>query len=128
MRRGLRRSIAFVATGAIMGVLGACSFAAHKQWSAPIAPQQPPFTHALVPMEPPPQVKLGLDRHNSLYLVRTSLEKASHTPAISQRIAEANKRFDAGRELLRLSEAEKARAEFDRAIDLLLSAPAAAYD
>ncbi len=80
-----------------------------------------------LPMEPvieqPPVIDSGVFAKASPTLVERSLTVPPRLPEVEGRIVQVNDHFEAGKRLYQQADLAGARREFDRAVDLVLSAP-----
>jgi membrane-bound lytic murein transglycosylase D len=119
-----RRYLLFAAAG-----LAACSacVSVPRQSLLPPSPSAPPQAQPFAPAEPP----IVTNSHNFELdppAGGIDLEEATHTPEVTAALRHAEDRFRAGEALARSGEIQKARAEFDEAIDILLESPIDAWD
>ena len=81
-----------------------------------------------LPVEPallePPPIDATLFARESPTLVERTVTQPVQPPEVESRIVRAQDHFEAGKRLYQQGEVERAREEFDRAIDMLLAAPA----
>jgi membrane-bound lytic murein transglycosylase D len=76
-----------------------------------------------VPLEPEPSpIPTGLYADSMPTLVRTTLPAIDWPTEVDSRIIRADQRFEAGKKLYQLGDIEGARREFNRAVDVLLTA------
>lgn len=124
MRRRDRGGCPWALVAVLPLLFASCSPRKVPLWSAPAASaSSPPIVHLAA--EPP---RIHVTPSAPPASVKRALERASQTEAVSDAIREAQRRFDTGKHLLERGEREKARAEFDAAVELLLSAPLEAWD
>lgn len=110
---------------AVAGILAGCAVSGRQPFRmAFLPPAAAPAAPRGEITEPPPVVAAGfLDRETPLFL-GTPAEPPLRPARLDARLRQADERFEAGRRLLAAGNADGARREFDRAIDLLLGAPA----
>jgi membrane-bound lytic murein transglycosylase D len=81
-----------------------------------------------LPVEPtllePPVINAALFAKESPNLVEITVTQPVRPPEVDSRIVRAQDHFETGKKLYQQGDAARAREEFDRAIDVLLSAPA----
>ena len=110
-----------VAIGSMALSLTGCMSSRPQTFKLAFLPSTP------LPIDPiivaPPPVDRNLFASESPNLVERALMETPRPPEIESRLVNAQEHFDIGKRLYQLGEMQAARQEFDRAIDLLLSAP-----
>ncbi|MCP5118578.1 MAG: transglycosylase SLT domain-containing protein, partial [bacterium] len=107
---------------AIVAATPGCNF---WQKSAKVIPPPPPAPRLSPP--PPPEIQPGIDARTPV-IITTSLREAAFTPETTALLDRAEAHFRAGKQFFNDGDAEGAREQFDLAIDVLLDAPADAWD
>jgi membrane-bound lytic murein transglycosylase D len=125
MTRRERRSCIRALIAGLLLAFASCSPRQVRLWSAPVVDPRPPVPAVYFTAEPP---QIAPAPNAAPASVKHALERATHTEAVSAAIREAERRFELGKQLLRRGEPEKARAEFDAAIQVLLGTPLEAWD
>ncbi len=118
------RCVLSVSVPLIVGVLAGCAVS-----------QKQPFRMAFLPpaaalaaprgeiIEPPPEITPSfLDKETPRFLGSSS-DSPPRPTQLDSRLRRAEERFQTGKRLLAAGDAEGARREFDRAVDLLLDVP-----
>lgn len=113
------RKYGVLLTIVLVTVLCSCASSRPQQFAMSFLPAALP---APVESEPPP-LPSGLYANSMPNLVETSLPKIDWPTEADSRIIKADQFFDAGKKLYQAGDPDKARQEFNRAIDVLLTAP-----
>ena len=87
----------------------------------------PPQVESFTPADPP-AVNVGHTFELPPSAIGIELKETGHTAEVTAAIRHAEERFRSGEALLRARDVEKARIEFDQAIDILLESPIDAWD
>lgn len=110
-----------VAVGSLALSLTGCISSKPQSFKLAFLPSTP------LPVDPvivdPPPVDRNLFANESPNLVERALLDPPHPAEVESRLVDAQEHFDAGKRLYQLGDMVAARQEFDRAIDLLLTAP-----
>jgi len=110
-----------VAVGSLALSLVGCMSSKPQSFKLAFLPSTP------LPIDPvivaPPEVDRNLFANESPNLVERTLMQPPRPAEIESRLANAQEHFEAGKRLYQIGDMFSARQEFDRAIDLLLSAP-----
>lgn len=110
-----------VAVGSLALSLTGCISSKPQAFKFAFLPSTPlPIDPVIVP---PPPIDPHMFASESPNLVERSLLEPPRPAEIESRLVNAQEHFEAGKRLYQLGDMAAARQEFDRAIDLLLSAP-----
>src|SRR5260221_11001826 len=121
-RSHYRTAIALVLIGSLALFLGGCATGKHQSFAMSFLPVSVPAAPVtLVAEDEPPPLKPALYTRETPRLLDHVVAEPSTEP--DSRILQAEQRFETGRQLYQLGDAAAARREFDRPIDLLLTAP-----
>jgi len=111
-----------ILSGSLALFLSGCATSRHQSFAMsflPVGVSAPAATP--VAEDEPPQIKPALHSRETPRLLDHVV--AEHSTEADSRIRKADQHFEAGRQLYQLGDAAAARREFDRAIELLLTAP-----
>jgi len=116
-----RSSVLIAALGSLTLLLSGCMSTKPQAFKLSFFPSTPLSVDAVL-MEPPP-----IERHYftnaSPNLVERTITTPVRPPEVESRMVRAQEHFETGKRLYQVGDTASARQEFDRAIDLLLSAP-----
>jgi membrane-bound lytic murein transglycosylase D len=127
MRKDHPFSLLYFALLALLIALAGCTLFRSRQSSANLSPPPPP-PPAREAEPAPPDIRPELGAEHTPPVVKAALETAAHSKETTAVIRRAEQHFQAGKSFFEQGDADSARAEFDRAIDTLLDAPADAWD
>jgi peptidoglycan lytic transglycosylase D len=116
-----RPSALIFAASLLTLVLSACVSSRPQAFKLAFLPSTPLQIDPVI-VEPPP-VDSKFFAKESPNLVDQTLSTPARPPEVESRMVRAQDHFDAGKRLYQVGDMPAARDEFDRAIDLLLSAP-----
>lgn len=117
-------SFVCVTTITILALLNSCTPTRNQNFRMSFLPPAPKSTVAVLPPIPEaPKVEASLYINESPSFLNSIAQIPPRLTNADLRIRRADERFQAGKKLYKDGDIEAARKEFDRAIDILMSAP-----
>ncbi len=114
-------AVGLILTSSLTLFLSGCATTRHQSFAMSFLPVGAAAPAPQVAEDEPPQLKPALYSRETPRLLDHVI--AEHSTEVDSRIRKADQHFETGRQLYQLGDAAAARREFDRAVDLLLTAP-----